>query len=232
MKRVKLWPFPATTFPSGTETFPAAVALAFAALTVLAACGGSPPPAPVSPSPPGSAGEVGLRPGDAVRVDIWQEPDLTGEFLVAPEGTVVFPLLGERVVAGKAPAEVERQLASEYREYLENPSVKVTALRRISILGEVRQPSLYMVDATVSLTEALAMAGGLTPIGDPSKITLVRNGTVLAASVDPGQAIGAMPITSGDQIQVGQRGWFARNTNLVLGTLTSIAVATLYVLYR
>lgn len=229
---MKLWPFPATTNLSATRAFPAHTALTVLALTALAACGGSPPPAPVTPAPGNAAGEVGLKPGDAVRVDIWQEPDLTGEFLVSPEGTVVFPLLGERVVAGKAPAEVESQLATEYREYLENPSVKVTALRRISILGEVRQPSLYMVDATVSLTEALAMAGGITPTGDPGKVTLVRNGTVLAASVDPGQAIGSMPIRSGDQIQVGQRGWFARNTNLVLGTLTSITVATLYILYR
>ena len=84
--------------------------LHYLALLTALACGGPPPPAPAAPPPPL---DPGLRPGDAVRVDIWQEEDLTGEFLVAPSGTVVFPLVGEREVAGKAPAQVEAELARE-----------------------------------------------------------------------------------------------------------------------
>ena len=207
--------------------------LAVASVLFLAgalACGGPPPPAQ-APTP-GSVPEVGLKPGDAVRVDIWEEPTLTGEFLVSPKGTVVFPLLGERDVAEKAPSEVETQLAAEYRQYLENPSVKVTALRRIAILGEVRLPSLYMVDATITLTEALAMAGGLSPAGNENDIRLVRNGQVLVQSLDAGRTVGATPIQSGDQILVGQRSWAARNFNLILGTATSLTISTLYILYR
>jgi len=175
---------------------------------------------------------VGLRPGDAVRVNIWQEPDLTGEYMVARNGRVVFPLLGEREVAGISPDEVEARLTAEYRTYLENPSVEVTVLRRVAILGEVRNPSLYMVDPTVSLTQALASAGDLTPTGNRDDIRLVRNGQVLVRSLDANRAVGAMPIESGDEIFVGQRSWASRNFNVILGTATSLTVATLYILYR
>jgi protein involved in polysaccharide export with SLBB domain len=201
----------------------------FGLLTALA-CSGPPPPASVAQN--GPRPDLGLRPGDAVRVDIWQEPDLTGEFLVAPSGTAVFPLIGEKEVAGKAPAEVEAELAIEYREFLENPSVKVTALRRIAILGEVRVPSLYMVDATINLTDALAMAGGILPTGNQDDIRLIRDGVTLVQSLDTIQAFGAMPIQSGDQIQVGQKSWLSRNGGVILGTITSLTIATLYILFR
>jgi hypothetical protein len=86
-------------------------------------------------TPPERPVPVGLRPGDAVRVDIWEEEDLTGEFLVDANGKVVFPMLGERDVRGIAATEWEAQPTTEYREYLENPSVRVTTLRRIPTLS-------------------------------------------------------------------------------------------------
>ena len=52
------------------------------------------PPPRASMGPPAAARPVGLRPGDAVQVDVWQEPDLTGVFTVDLNGVVVFPLLG------------------------------------------------------------------------------------------------------------------------------------------
>ena len=208
------------------------VMVAWAAALALTACAGLPPPQTAAPAHDAAAVTVGLKPGDAVRVSIWQEPDLTGEFLVNRAGRVVFPLLGEREVAGISPEAVEAQLTAAYRTYLENPSVEVTVLRRIAILGEVRNPSLYMVDPTVSLTQALALAGGLTPTGDRNDIRLVRNGEMLVRSLDPSRAVGAMPIESGDEIHVGQRSWASRNFNVILGTVTSLTVATLYALYR
>ena len=115
------------------------------------ACAGGPPPAAMAPPP--AMGPASLGPGDKIGVFIWQEPELSGEFLVAPNGMVVFPLLGVREVVGISPEEVEARLTADYAEFLENPSVNVTALRRIAILGEVRLPSLYWVDAPVAHPE-------------------------------------------------------------------------------
>ncbi len=112
-----------------------------------------------APTPPNSPPRavVGLRPGDAIKVEIWQEPDLSGEYMVNGEGIALFPLLGERRVTGISAAVLEQQLVADYKEYLENPFVNVTVLRRISILGAVQTPGLYAVDATLTLTDALAL---------------------------------------------------------------------------
>jgi polysaccharide export outer membrane protein len=171
---------------------------------------------------------VGLKSGDAVRVRIWQEPDLSGEFMVAQDGKVIFPLLGEKELAGHSPEEVQARLTADYREYLENPSVEVTVLRRIAILGEVREPSLYLVDPTVTLTEALALAGGVAPTGNKDDIRLVRGDQVLVQSMDTNMVVGATPIQSGDQILVGQQSWARRNVAFItagVAATTSIVVA-------
>ncbi|MFC1531494.1 polysaccharide biosynthesis/export family protein, partial [Gemmatimonadota bacterium] len=143
-------------------------------------------------------------------------------------GVVTLPLLGEREVSGLDPSELREALLSDYKEYLQNPSIEVTILRRINILGEVRSPGLYPVDATISLADALALAGGVTPMADPNKIQLVRDNEVIAEGVDQAAVIGASDIRSGDQIVVGQKGWLARNSAVVLGSLvaaTAIIVA-------
>ena len=197
-------------------------------LTLFAAvaCGG--PPAPEGAVPQLPPAEPGLRPGDAVMVNVWQEEDLTGEFQVSQSGIVVLPLIGEKQVLGIEVADHEAQIRNDYREYLLNPSVTITAIRRIAILGEVLNPGLYPVDATVSLTEALAMAGGIGPVGNPEDIRLIRNGVVLVQSLDAAQTIQSLPIQSGDQIQVGPQGWLSRNRYFIgmgMAAVTSIFVA-------
>jgi polysaccharide export outer membrane protein len=173
----------------------------------------------------------GLRPGDAVQVSIWQEADLSGEFHVDPEGKVVLPLLGERTVTGVSSSELERGLAEDYRAFLENPSVRVTVLRRIAIFGEVRNPDLYLVDATVTLWDALAMAGGILPTGNRDQVLLRRDGDVLIANLDLDRLVGETPIQSGDQIEVGQQGWVARNRSVLLGFLGAMTtVVTAFIL--
>ncbi len=192
----------------------------FAALAAFG-CMRQPPPA--SPAPGRTMGSVGLKPGDAVKVEIWREPDLTGVFTVDENGIVVFPLLGEWQVTAVPADSLEQRLATEYRRYLENPAVDVTVLRRIAILGEVRQPGLYPVDATFTLTEALAVAGGVSPTGNKNDIRLIRDGVVVRRSLDAASVIATTPIQSGDQIEVGQRSWFSRNVAVVT---TGIAAAT------
>ena len=132
---------------------------------------------------------------------------------------MTLPLLGEREVAGLDPTRLRDNLLADYKTYLQNPSIEVTILRRINIIGEVRSPGLYPLDATVSLADALALAGGITPTGDPNKIRLVRDNEVIAEGIDQASVIGASDIRSGDQIVVGQKSWLARNTAVILGSV-------------
>jgi polysaccharide export outer membrane protein len=188
-------------------------------LTAAAACSGAPPPEVT----PAGQSEPFLLPGDAVRVQVWREEDISGTFGVDDRGIVTLPLIGEREVGGLDAEELREALLASYREYLRNPAIEVTILRRINILGEVRNPGLYPVDSTISLADALALAGGVTTIADPNKITLVRDNEVVTKGVDQAAAIGSADIRSGDQVIVGQKSWLPRNLGVVIGSAIAAA---------
>ena len=115
-----------------------------------------------------------LRPGDVVRLRSWREPDLSGDFPVDETGVVVFPKIGPLTVTREAPESLKSKLVSAYQRYLRNPSIDVTMLRRVNILGEVRNPGLHPVDPTMTVADAIALAGGVTPIGSADKIEVRR----------------------------------------------------------
>lgn len=178
---------------------------------------------------------VTLQPGDVLKVEIWREEDLSGEFIVDEFGTVTLPLLGDRQVTGAAMRGVRENLIKDYRLQLRNPSISITPLRRINVLGEVNKPGVYEVDPTISLAAAVALAGGATPNGDLKKIRVVRGNEVIRERVGAESSLNTVDIRSGDEIFVDRRSWFERNTAFVVGTLlsaTSIAVTIIAQLGR
>lgn len=164
---------------------------------------------------------VSLQAGDAVRVQIWREEDLSGEFSVDEDGVVTLPLIGEKKVVGIPMRELRQQLIEDYRVHLKNPSINVTPLRRVNVLGEVQKPGLYGVDPTISLAGALAIAGGTTPMGDLNRIRILRNGQIIYQKVGAGETLNAADIRSGDQIIVGQQSWIRRNNVMLIGLAIS-----------
>lgn len=120
-----------------------------------------------------------LRPGDVVQVLVWREKDLSGEFVVDPTGRVVLPMLGERVVTDRGWGLVKDDLLAAYALELRNPSVELTPLRRVFVLGEVTEPGVYDLDPAMSLAGAVAMAGGANPQGDLRKVKILRDGTLV-----------------------------------------------------
>lgn len=172
---------------------------------------------------------ITLQPGDVLLVAIWREEDLSGEFTVDESGTVTLPLLGEEKVTGIPLEQLRDRLIEEYRVQLRNPSINVTPLRRIDVLGEVRQPGVYKIDPTVSLAGAVALAGGATSAGDLNRITVVRSGG-LREQIPSGTSLNTAQLRSGDQIFVGQRGWFERNSTFVVSALLSITGIVISVL--
>ena len=162
---------------------------------------------------------IGLQPGDLISINIWREPDLSGDFLVDERGRAVLPRLGTVDVTGRSAEEVVDTLTASFARYLKNPSIRVSVLRRVSIQGEVRNPGLYPVDATVTVSDALALAGGLTATADQNKIRLVRGGQIMDVKIDPETVVQRSPIRSGDQIVVGQKSWLARYSAVIVATL-------------
>lgn len=164
-----------------------------------------------------------LRPGDIVRVEIWREEDLSGEFHVDESGTVTLPLLGERRVAGVMFSELRDALLADYRAELRNPSILITPLRRIYILGDVNSPGPQSIDPTISLAGAIALAGGASSEGDLRRIRVVRDGQIVLDRVSAESALSGIDIRSGDQVFVGRRSWFDRNSTFLVSATLSVA---------
>lgn len=164
-----------------------------------------------------------LLPGDVIDIDIWQEETLSGEFTVDGSGTVVLPLVGEWSVAGVSAQDLREQLAAAYAVYLNNPSINVKLLRRITVSGEVRVPGLYTVDATVSIADLIARAGGLNVDADAEKILLFRDGQRLELDLNGATVVGEAGLRSGDRVSVGKRGWLGRNLPSVVGIVSIIS---------
>lgn len=169
----------------------------------------------------------GLVPGDVIRLRIWREPDLSGEFQVDADGIVVFPKIGAQRVTGESQEELRGRLVSLYAEYLRNPSIEVTFLRRINVLGSVRAPGLIAVDPTMVVADAIALVGGIMPDGRKDRIQLIRGDEVLIADITQRTRLADLPLQSGDQLYVPEKGWFSRNsvgTTIVSAGLSLISV--------
>jgi polysaccharide export outer membrane protein len=168
-----------------------------------------------------SAPNQTLKPGDVVRLRIWREPEMSGEFPVDEAGMVVFPRVGEYRVMDDTPESLSARLIADYRQYLVNPSIEVTVLRRVRISGSVNNPGLFTVDPTVTVGDALALAGGPTVTGDRDKVRIIRNGEEIAVDIRSNTRLTDSPIQSGDQLYVPERSWFSRNTGLVSTTIAA-----------
>jgi polysaccharide export outer membrane protein len=189
-----------------------------AAALLLAASAG-----PLMAQEPDGFHADGLRPGDAVRVAVWREPDLSGEFQLDQRGYATFPKLGPLLVAALHPDSISPRLLAEYAKYLVNPSVEVVPLRRVSVLGAVAKPGLYPVDPTMTLADAVALAGGAAPDGKRDVVELRRGDEVVVARFEPGTPVSRTHLRSGDQLWVPQKGWLSRNPWIFTSVLAAAA---------
>ena len=171
-----------------------------------------------------------LRPGDIIRLWIWQEKEMSGEFLVPESGRVVLPRIGEQSVVSLSKPALRDSIINALRVYLNNPSIEVTFLKRINILGAVRQPGIYPVDETMNIATALALAGGAMREGKQDKVELFRGDQRMVANINRRTRIAELPLESGDQLFVPERGWISRNTPIVatlLSGMVSVGIAVI-----
>ena len=120
--------------------------------------------------------------GDAIRVTVFQQPDLTTETRISEKGSIAMPLIGEVKVAGKSQAEAAAQIAASLKngKFLKNPQVAVAITtvrsRQVSVLGAVARPGRYPLDDTSSqLSDVIAAAGGISAVGGDT-VVVIRDG--------------------------------------------------------
>lgn len=141
--------------------------------------------------------------GDRLRVTVFNEVDLSGEFDVGPAGTVNLPLIGEVVAQGRTIPEVEQAAEELFLQgYLKAPSVSIEVLnyRPFYILGEVNSPGSYPFVNGMTVLNAVALAGGFTYRASEDSVLLKREGTASEVSV----AVDT-PVLPGDVLTVEER---------------------------
>jgi len=122
-----------------------------------------------------------LSPNDVVRVKVFQEDDVTTELRLGKDGSATFPLLGVVNLGGKTVDEAAANIREALgKDFLVNPQVTLTvveyAKRRFTVLGQVQKPGSYELpgEESVTLLQAIAMAGGFTRLAVQSKLTVTR----------------------------------------------------------
>jgi polysaccharide export outer membrane protein len=148
-----------------------------------------------------------LGASDKIRVIVFGEQDLSGEFVVSSGGSIAFPLIGDVPALGMTTPEFQESLRAKLAEgYLREPrvSVEVLTYRPFYILGEVQKPGEYPYSSGLTVPNAVATAGGYTYRADSKKVYIKRAKSLDEdrISLTPGQTIYVSP---GDTIRVGER---------------------------
>jgi protein involved in polysaccharide export with SLBB domain len=170
-----------------------------------------------------------LRPGDALRITVWPNAELGGEFGIDEAGYVYLPVLAAVRVAGIPVDRVREELRLGYAEAMRNPVVNVTPVFSVTVTGAVQRPGIYAVTPTHSLFDVLGMAGGFHASANAEQVRVVRPGQVIRfdalRALEHGEGLEGVQLRSGDQIVVPQaRSFNWRNILTVVQTLSLLFV--------
>ncbi|MCX5762709.1 MAG: polysaccharide biosynthesis/export family protein [Gemmatimonadetes bacterium] len=169
-----------------------------------------------------AAQDFSLRAGDAIKLLVPREKDLTGTFPVDPTAFVTLPLIGRVQVGGKPWNEVNAAILAAYQRQIREPGITLIPLRRVVVLGAVNKPGSYFVEPAGTLSSAVALASGATLEGALRRIRIVRGDSTFRADASRHKELADVPIQSGDQIYVLQRNWFERNSNFLITAILSL----------
>jgi protein involved in polysaccharide export with SLBB domain len=146
--------------------------------------------------PPLRAEEAGRSSGvigrlDTVEISVYRENELATRGQLSADGTITMPLIGavhlQGLTTDQAATAIEQKL---HAGYLVRPQVSVSIgariRRAVTVLGQVQRPDVYVIpaDRPLTLTQVVAMAGGVTRIGNAGKLMLKRNGAEKVLQVD------------------------------------------------
>lgn len=164
-----------------------------------------------------------LRPGDVVRLQVWREPLYNGDFAVDENGYAALPMIGRRKVTNEPWGTLREAFIAQLRTGLNTDGIYVVPLRRIYVLGAVLKPGIYMLEPSVGVEGAVALAGGANPDGSLDRLRIIRDGRPLVRNLSITKAVSAYTLASGDQVYVDRRSWVDRNSALLLSSFISFA---------
>ncbi|WP_245428034.1 polysaccharide biosynthesis/export family protein [Roseiarcus fermentans] len=146
-----------------------------------------------------------LQPGEKIKVTVFGEDRLSGEYEIDPGGNVSLPLAGTVKAAGLSNKQFEAALTKAFRgEYLRDPkvTVEVSSFRPFYILGEVEKPGEYPFKGGLNVLSAIALAGGSTYRASRSDVSIQHSGE---AGFKQYPLSPTIPVLPGDLIRVPER---------------------------
>ena len=160
---------------------------------------------PTANSPTTSYGPYALRPNDQVRVQVYNEPDITGDYQVDSAGYLSIPLAGRVKAAGLTASQLERSITSRLKGGILNDprvTIQVSTYAPIYIHGEVKKSGEFPFRPGLTVMDAVAAAGGFTYRADDSRAYVRRSGAA-AEFVYPLDA--RVLVFPGDNIRIPER---------------------------
>lgn len=195
-------PLMASVAACGAEAPPMASA---SSTPAPAAAQASTPADPSAPAMPSVADAYRLGSGDRVRLSVYNDDTLSGEYEVDGSGNLALKLIGSVPAQGRTLPELTSAIEARLRDgYMRNPSVAVEVLnyRPFYVLGEVKDPGKYAFVSGMTVLNAVALAGGYTYRGKQDRVMIIR-------ATDPAKkevsAVPSDPVMPGDIIRVRER---------------------------
>lgn len=117
---------------------------------------------------------------DVLHITVWQTPDLSINATVRPDGTITMPLIGDVVAAGRTSSALRDEITTRLKAFVKDDSTTVSVAvsdinsYQFTMAGNVEHPGLYSARRFLTVTEAVAMAGGPSRFAALSKVVLIR----------------------------------------------------------
>ena len=122
-----------------------------------------------------------IGPGDSLNIFVWRNPEVSGVFVVRPDGMITTSLVEDIAVSGKTPTELARSVEKILSTYLLDPVVTVTVnnfigpfSEQIRVIGEATEPKAINYTQHMTLLDVMIQVGGLTVFADGNDAVLVR----------------------------------------------------------
>lgn len=139
-----------------------------------------PKPAAQASGAPSAALPAGyvIGPEDVIAVLVREEKDMSGDFVVRPDGQITIPILNDIAAAGLTPEQLREALTKAASKFLTEPTVTVGVKqinsRKVHITGNIGKPGAYQLTSSMTVVQLIAAAGGLHEFADSKKIMIVR----------------------------------------------------------
>jgi len=135
-------------------------------------------PAADTPAAPVDPKAYRIGPEDVVSIMVWREKDVSGMFVVRPDGRITLPLAGEITVQDQTPEQVQTKVVELYSKFFNKPEISVSIARvgskKYYLVGQVMRTGIFPIVVPINVLEAINAAGGFQEFANKKKVVILR----------------------------------------------------------